>query len=146
MYLGSQKSIFGAVSTRGKLNPHVPQPISLTISQNEKNDGQWWKTMQIPSNGFDTPTRLNTAWYWLLVLIWKQFNSIHFSSVSYMAMAALNNEADLSFYSTKSSQLQQKYQRLKLAFIIHPIDLHKSDTCCMELRAVERTCTWFSSF
>ncbi len=32
MYLGSQKTIFGAVSTRGKLNPLVPQPISLTIN------------------------------------------------------------------------------------------------------------------
>ncbi len=31
MYLGLQKTIFGAVSTRGKLNPHEPQPISLTI-------------------------------------------------------------------------------------------------------------------
>ncbi len=26
---GLTKNIYGAVSTRGKLNPHVPQPISL---------------------------------------------------------------------------------------------------------------------
>ncbi len=32
MYLGSQKSIFGAVSTRGKLNPQVPWTISSTSS------------------------------------------------------------------------------------------------------------------
>ena len=30
MHLSSQKTIFGAVSAWGKLNPHVPQPISLT--------------------------------------------------------------------------------------------------------------------
>ena len=36
MYLGSQKNIFGAVSTRGKLNPHVPQPISLTNRPSRK--------------------------------------------------------------------------------------------------------------
>ena len=32
MHLASRKIIFCAVSTRGKLDPHVAPPISLTIS------------------------------------------------------------------------------------------------------------------
>ena len=31
MHLASQKMTFRAVSTRGKLDPHVAQPISLSI-------------------------------------------------------------------------------------------------------------------
>ncbi len=34
MHLASQKIIFCVVSTRGKVDPHVAPPISLTIGEN----------------------------------------------------------------------------------------------------------------
>ena len=46
MYLGSQKTIFCAVSTRGKLNPPVPQPISLTSHIHPNKARHSWMPLQ----------------------------------------------------------------------------------------------------